>query len=128
MQYALQPGRETGEYLPCRYSGMMLPEDWGHHKMVCRNGGITGAHHHVEEVLVSVTRLAHIPGPNLKAIVPTRVDSKHQGDILITLSPANRPYVLDFSVHHPHTVLGECKMNALPEALKVHSQQPWTGM
>ena len=106
MPSVLQPRKENGDYFPCRCSGAMLPNDSGHHKMVCRNSGMKGAHDHIEDEFVSVTRPAHIQCTASKSIVPKHADSNHQGDILTTLSPANRPFVLDVSVVHPYTGSG----------------------
>ena len=112
MPSVLQPRKENGDYYPCRCSGAMLPNASGHHKMVCRNSGMKGAHDHIEDEFVSVTRPAHIQCTSSKSIVPKHADSNHQGDILITLSPANRPFVLDVSVVHPYTGSGVFEVDA----------------
>jgi hypothetical protein len=118
MPLVLQPRRENGVCFPCRCSGAMLPNDSGHHKMVCRNSGMTGAHDHIEEEFVSATRPAHIQCTNSKATVPKHADSNHQGDVLVTLPLAQRPFVLDVSVPHPYTGSGEYKLNALQDSYK----------
>ena len=71
-----------------------------------------GAHDHIEDEFVSVARAAHIQCTASKSIVPKHADSNHQGDILITLSPANRPFVLDVSVVHPYTGSGVFEVDA----------------
>ena len=126
MPSVLQPRKENGDYYPCRCSGAMLPNASGHHKMVCRNSGMKGAHDHIEDEFVSVTRPAHIQCTSSKSIVPKHADSNHQGDILITLSPANRPFVLDVSVVHPYTGSGvfevDAPQHAYDEKIRKHKQ------
>ena len=115
MPPVLQPRKEDGTLFPCR-CGRTDPDDSGHHKMVCKNGGTTGAHDHIEDEFVSATRPAHIQCTNSKATVPKHADSNHQGDVLITLSRAPRPFVLDVSVPHPYSGSGAYKPSALQDA------------
>ena len=116
MPTCLQPRKDNGDYFPCRCSGELLPTADGHHKMVCRNSGWSGAHDHLEDEIVAAVRPAHLQCTASKSIVPKHADSKHQGDILVTLSPASSPFVLDISVPHPYSGLGEYKPNAVQEA------------
>ena len=103
MPPVLQPRKEDGTLFPCR-CGRTDPDDSGHHKMVCKNGGTTRAHD--QDEFVAATRPAHIQCTNSKATVPKHADSNHQGDVLITLSRAPRPFVLDVSVPHPYSGSG----------------------
>lgn len=68
--------------------------------------------------IVSGTRPANIQCANTKTIVPTHAHSKDHGDVLITLSPANWPCVIDVCVPHPYPGSGEYKLNTVLEAQK----------
>jgi len=115
MPPVLQPRKENGSLFPCRCSGAVDPNDSGHHKMVCKNSGMTGAHDHIEDEFVAATRPARIQCTNSKATVPRHADSNHQGDVLITLSRTPRPFVLDVSVPHPYSGSGVYKPSAMQD-------------
>jgi hypothetical protein len=81
--------------------------------MVCKHNGKKGAHDHIEDEFMAASRPAHIQCTNNKAIVPKHADSNKQGDVLITLSLAPRPFVLDLSVPHPYSDSGDYKDTAI---------------